>query len=214
MPVSQFNNTLKFLADVSSISYQPHNSRPPIIEHSGSKLEYQLDKSTNFYAHYENEDMILVAIHGVNDGTTLITAIINGFLTPNQEIGEVRNFCRKYEELIKETKRVFLIGHSLGAFAIVQCSRNHSKKLKSFLFSPYVPSSSGAYNRTIGEEPNFKKILYNNDWIANKLLISKGNLRDTLVFQPKSRGFMNTHGIINYQKSPDTINQDFKLYRK
>lgn len=212
MSASQFNDSLKFLADMSSISYQPIQDRPREVEHLESKLDYQLEKSTDMYAHYENEETIIVAIHGVNDTNLLVTAVVNGFLTPNQELGEVAVFCQKYTELAKETKKVFLVGHSLGAFSIVQCSRSQSVKLKSFLFSPYVPSSSGKYNFTIRNEPNFKKILFSNDWIANKIIDGEGQLRDTMIFRPKEVGFLNTHGIINYQKSPNDMNNDLILY--
>lgn len=210
MSVSQYNDTLSFLADTIQISYDNPDSRPENISFSDTTLDYDRQKSTGLWSHYENDDMIIVSLHGVNDLILSITAV-GQFLSPDTEFREVSNFCRKYDELIKEEKIVFLAGHSLGAFAIVQCSRRHSKKIKSFLFAPYVPRRFGQVHNDIRQESQFKKIIYSNDWLGSNMLKGGGVLRDTIILEPENIRF-ETHRIRNYTKSSDTVNKDFKQY--
>lgn len=210
--MSSYDNTHRFLADVLAHSYNNPNSRPSRIEFNGVFLDYKPEKSTSLYAHYESNKVIIVGVHGANDSKLNITAI-GEFFNPDVEQREIKRFCRKYSELIEESKEVFLVGHSLGAFAIVSCSRRFKKKLRAFLYAPYVPRQFGKVHRDIRRTMEFKKILYTNDWLASNMLKGKGKLLNTLVFEPKNIvGFFYSHGMSNYQRNPNIMNKDLKKF--
>lgn len=213
MPVSRYDDTLLFLARVIFQSYNSPSSRKSKLTFDNTILTYKPEKSNNLYCHYENDDMILVGIHGADDIRLNITAI-GVFLSENILLSAVRDICSKYDELIKEDKPVFIAAHSLGAYSVVECSLRHSKKIKSFLYAPYTPRTFGRVHTEIRQATHFKKILYSNDWLARNMLQGKNPLRDTLVFQPSIKNFINTHGISTYLKNPNIVNRDFKLYKQ
>ena len=95
---------------------------------------------------------------------------VKKFLSSSAESSVVSNFCSKYRELMNEEKEVILVGHSLGSFAIIECSMRFGKVFKSFLFSPYTPSATSKITNHSRNESSFKKILFAEDWLANNLL--------------------------------------------
>lgn len=207
-----YTDLFTFLANLIQISYNDTNKRPNQISRLDTVLSYEPEKSNSLYCHYENEDFIIVAVHGTNDLRLSILAI-GQFISPGLESNEVQNFCTKYDNLINEDKPVFLTGHSIGCYMIVSCARRHNKKLRSFLFAPYVPRQFGNVYNDIRQDSTFKKILYDNDWLGNNMLVGDFNIRDTLVLQPKSiRGFFNGHSMFNFQRSPEIVNKDIKKY--
>ena len=125
-----YSNNLREMAKLSEISYQ--TKRPKTFKMLGETLTYNPKESTNIYAHYENESVVIVAAHGVNS-VGLLNLAVGQFFSPKTELGETKNFCKKYEDLTKEKRRVFLVGHSLGTYMILLCSANHTKKFNTFL---------------------------------------------------------------------------------
>lgn len=206
---SQYTELLSFLADVIKITYNDKERRPNKLNVFNTELIYNLEKSCCMFSHYETEDFILVGVKGVSNLFTLFIGFGQG-LRRDKPTKYVERFCKKYEDLLREDKQVFLIGHSLGAYAITSCSMKYSKKIKSFLFAPYVPEMFGkVWNEY--QKPHLKKIFYRNDPIANKLYLRPSNLKNALIFKPKSM-FMNTHKISTFQQSPSVLNQDFYKY--
>ncbi len=202
-----YNNNLKAMAKLSAISYQ--TKRPKTVKVAGDTLNYNKEKSTGIYAHYENENIVIVSAHGVNS-VSLLNLAVGQFFTVNTEQGEVKNFCKKYDELIKEERKVYLIGHSLGTFMILSCSANYKKKINSFLFAPYIPRTTGKVIKE-ARQPHHKKIMFANDFVGVKLINGKIKPSNTIVFQPTTfLSKWNFHKISVFIQSPKKLNKMIK----
>ncbi len=218
--MSQYNNELGFYARLLSITYNKKQSRPESINGLGINFIYDIEKSSDFYSHYESDNLIIVAAHGALTSEEIIQAV-GKFLSPSQEQSVISAFCSKYRELKRERKEITLVGHSLGSFAIAECSIRYGT-FKSFLFAPYNPTLFSAATNKMRSSVDMKKILYKEDYLANNLI--KSPSRNTLIFSA-NKGFLdrfsfsnikqgslatlvNSHGISNFTKSPEILNKD------
>ena len=203
------------LADVLSQAYQPTNNRSSVISVNGKQYQYFPELSTDFYAHYENQTKIIVAVHGAAAVEEQIVALQQS-ISVGGENEVIDAFCKKYESLLSIVKPILLIGHSLGCFAIGQCAIRFGKDYESLMLAPYVPKPFGRYANKIRTTRLWKKILYRTDWFANNLIKENPPLSNVNVFKNKCLfcfNFLNSHGLFNFTKSIQEINGDiFKFY--
>ena len=89
------------LADIVVQAYKVE--RLPSISFGDRTLNYNPDKSSDMWAHYEDEDNVIVGVHGANSFEFLLLAL-NEALTLKQEEEIFERFCVKYEELLDEEK--------------------------------------------------------------------------------------------------------------
>lgn len=194
-----YNKYHIFLSKAIGEAYKSKDSRKKEISFDNFKLDYMKDKSNDLFAHYENEEMVLVAIHGASALEQQLAAI-SKFLSPFSQNKVINSFCKKYDELVKEDKKVFLTGHSLGAFAIAECSRG-KKKFPTVMFAPYVPHPIGKIKDTIKSEKLFQKVFFTNDKFANNLILSLGKLNNAIVFKPNTvLQTFNSHALFTFTK--------------
>ena len=106
---------------------------------------------------------------------------IGQFLNIGMENAQITMMCAKYEQLINQPKQVTLVAHSLGAFMVAECSMRFGKVFNSFLFAPYVPRTSGKIINKMSSTIQFKKIFYEEDFIANNLLTKKSLLNAVVL---------------------------------
>ena len=163
------------------------------------------------YSHYENENLIIVSVHGVNSVEGLLIAV-KTFLRASQEQIIADQFCNKYKELMNiKDKKVFLLGHSLGAFMIASCSLKFGKSFPSVLFAPYVPSPRTPISRHLGSNPKFKKIFFKQDPFPANLINMGKRVKNTLMFSNANPIFIarnkSNHAITLFITD---INKDFK----
>ena len=212
--VDRYTEELKQYAEVLSQSYKTRNERESSVVVDGVNYPYFPDKSTDFYAHYENNNKIIIAIHGAFTVEENIVAIQQS-VSVGGENEVIDAFCDKFESLLNETKKVLLLGHSLGCFAIGQCSIRFNTDFDSFLFAPYVPKAFGKYLDKIKSTRRWKKLLYNTDWLANNLVKNESNLANVNLFKNNCFfcfNFLNSHSLENYLKSVDEVNKDILRY--
>lgn len=201
---------LRDLANFVRGSYQSADKRPVARTLLGENLLYMRNKSNQLWSHYENEEVIIVSIHGANTLELNFSSIF-AFLLPSQEQKITKDFCNKYNELINETKKVFLIGHSLGNFMIASCSLRVNKSLPTVMFAPYVPNHLSAVNRHIGTNPKFKKIFYKQDFFAKNILRMGSQVKNVLLFSNKNVIFnVKTRAGHSISLFTGDINKDFK----
>ena len=207
-----YNNTLRFLADVIDITYKNPEVRPKNIQYQGEELTYIREKSTHIFSHYESDNMILVGVKGVSDVSSLTQAIMEYKLDNSIQTQYVAAVTKKYKELELETKPVYLTGHSLGGYSIVSAASRSSKKFKTFLFAPYLPSVFGNITNEYMNRTH-KKIFFTNDPVPFKLLINFYRLTNSIVFSPPSR-LSETHSIKNFQQPTEVLNKlIYKVYK-
>lgn len=188
-------------------SYKSKNKRKNKLNISSFEFEYNINKSSDLWAHYENESSIIVFIHGATAFEQQLTAI-SKFLKPSAESKVILEFCRKYDSLIQEKKEIMLVGHSLGAWAIAECSRG-KKKIPSILFGPYMPQVDSNIVRNMKTTQVFHKIFFTNDFFANNLLKGSG-LVNAVVFSPSNIiQFFNSHMLATFTKP---ITAKFKTF--
>lgn len=225
-------NSHTFLANVVQIAYNIPNSRPQQIQFLDITLTYVPEKSKDIYAHYVNEEFNVTVV-GFHGAKTLEEALISALkvFSPTFEDRLVNSFCEKYKELIELNKtdmNVFLCGHSMGCFAIAECSLRFGD-IPAVFFAPYNPRASG---RNVEKQRSaiFVKILYASDWLANPLISQPERVHNVIVLdvntnftsiaeliaeQVKNIGTFNVvrgmnpkHPISNFTKSAETLNRD------
>jgi len=201
-----YTKELKKYAELSQISYQ--KKRPEKFELLNMTFDYKPEKSTDLYCHYENEYVILVAAHGVNDRSMTVIAATK-FLIPQSKDTYTTEFCNKFNELEKEKKKVVLIGHSFGCLAIGYCMKHSTKTYHSVFFAPFTPNINSSLTKYIASNPKIKKIVYDTDPAAKAILKING-LTNTLVFHNSNLLFQAStiqgHSIKNFMTD---INRDF-----
>lgn len=201
--ISSNNNVTpiaKEIFDVIGFSYD--KNRPKTITVNGIDLEYKPNISSELYAHFENENTIILSIHGASD-LKLNKLAITQFLNANQEDQDVVNFCKKIDSITNTEKTIFLVAHSLGGWLIYSCNDIHTNpNVKGIIVGGYMPNANSrqAQNAT---NPNFKKLFFLNDWLSSKHL-DIPNIKNILVFKPKTIfSKLNGHSVANYTGSSD-----------
>jgi endonuclease/exonuclease/phosphatase family metal-dependent hydrolase len=205
-----YNNTHQELARLSNISYEDVDNRPSQFTFQNRKFSYNKSKSTGLYCHYENNIHILLGIHGA-DNVELNLIALGHFYNNNSLNPLIEDFCIKHAELVNDPREVMLVGHSLGCWIVAHCENvNPNNDIGGVFFSPYIPDKNSKQSRFIGQTSKFKKILYDNDWIASNILDIPLN-SNILVFTPRVRGqtFINGHSIKHFDASPSEMNRDF-----
>lgn len=189
-------------------SYSTPESRPNTIKIGETDFQYFQDLSTGLYGHYENDNAILLFIHGADDRRLNIIAI-RQFLKPNTLDDDVQDFCKKYSSIRRTGKRVFLFGHSLAYYLSASCREFFSDSQTTGLFiAGYAPNSVSPIMVGMANEPKVKKLVFNNDWLATNVLETPSQ-RNVMVFKPyNAKTRLYGHGIGSYLSSPDTLNKN------
>ena len=229
-----FTKGHSFLANIVQISYNnvPQN-RPQTVPFLDVVLDYNLSESNDLYCHYENKEhnMVVIGFHGAKTLEESLLALSKN-ISPSSEDRVINSFCEKYKQLIKlqqEGVNVFLAGHSLGSFAIAECSIKFGE-IPAVLFAPYNPKTVGR-NANRQRSGLLVKILYASDWLANNILVKQpekaknvillqvgtdiktvlqtinervGNLLRFNVAQVANQ----KHGISNFTKGAEAMNKD------
>ena len=155
-------------------------------------MKYNSERSTDLYALYEDDLNIIFAIHGATNVEENIAAFS---VFRGKEEGEklFRQVCAVYQELLDDDKEVIVASHSLGSFSVNLCGERLGKHLRHVSFSAYLPNVRPSFARNLS-----RKMVYSNDFLANKVL--KSSPINLLEFrrQLQSRQFLNGHTIINF----------------
>lgn len=172
----------KEIFNVIQFSYDAQ--RPSTITVDGVSLDYKPDISTNLYAHFENDDTIILSIHGAADLKTGFLAI-SQFFNPNEEDQDVINFCKKFDEIKDTEKQIFLVAHSLGGWLIYSCPNIFlNRNVRGVIVAGYMPREKTSQGQRAASN-QFKKVLFNNDFLSNKTLKIPG-LRNLIEMKPYS----------------------------
>jgi len=199
------------LTEIIVQSYKGVNKRKLFMNVGGVELRYNKELSTSLYSHYENDETIVVGVHGANDIQLNLVAI-KSFLKPNKEIEQVEKFCNKYDEVMKSNKKVFFATHSLGGFMVSHCNVNRGGNPTALMLGAYTPGTTFGVNKNIALNPNFKKVLFKNDWLSNNVLKIKAS-NNVVVFRPSNfftLSSINGHSLENFRKkNPGIVDRIF-----
>lgn len=169
-------NNDKLFARLLQITYKKR--RPQFVNYKGDKfLEYKPNKSTELYAHYEDNKNIIVSYHGVNSIRSALKGVRDVFLSSKV----FKNACKKYEKTLDTNKNVWFLGHSLGASILQNCYYNIKKHNQIVTFAGF---SNIKNIKRYAKNKDFRKILFKNDPVSNGILKIKGR-KNVKVLTPK-----------------------------
>lgn len=200
-----YSQTLSQMASAMSDGYNTLNNRQSSITINGVKYPYLKEKSSDDWAHYENNDTIIITIHGVKNMEQLLIGA-RRFLKPKNVSNLFKSFMNKYNEVKDTRKQLILIGHSLGTQMISFAVKSLGGNPLALLIAPYIPKRRDPYSVFIANNPNFKKILFDSDWIGNKIM----NMRpvNTLIyvnFDTTKLRIISGHPVSKFIKNPPSV---------
>lgn len=192
--------------ELISESYYEIDDRPNEITLSNTQLKYNKEESDGLYSQYENEDTLLLTIHGAHD-TKLNILAISQFLSPDLLNHDIQEFCKKYSKVRNDKRQIYLFGHSLGHWLTASCREFlNDFNVKGMFVAGYAPNKTSAQIFGITKSPKIKQLVFNNDWLATSILEVPGK-RNILVFKPYDAfSNFNGHSINVYRKSPEILN--------
>lgn len=203
-----YNKFHIFLALGIAEAYKPKNNRKKELELNGLVIEYDKEKSTDVYAHYETADAIILFSHGASALEQQVTAI-KKFLKPSADDEVVKKFCKKYDELLHAEKQVFIVAHSLSGWMLAECGLRTGKQIPGLAFAPYVPQEDSKIVNHMRTSKDIQKVLFLNDWFGNNLLQRK-NLNNAIVLEPQGvQQKFNSHALFNFTKP---LNNKFRTF--
>ena len=210
----KINPTIQNFAKLVQEAYKKRRSRTFTMA-SNSHI-YRPEKSTELWCWYEDENVILIGIHGVNSRETGLLAV-RQFFNPDKLEEPIEEFCEVHKELTQTDKDVFIAAHSLGAWILASCQeRNGNEDIDGIMFAPYAPSTKGNKIDVMASSSRLKKIFYDNDMVSSNLL-KVDNLTNTIILTPRTipSTFINSHTIDNFADSNlELINIDIKEFRR
>jgi hypothetical protein len=234
-----FTKGHSFLANIVQISYNnvPQN-RPQSVPFLDIVLEYNLSESNDLYCQYENKEhnIIVIGFHGAKTLEESILAV-SKLISPSFEDRVINSFCDKYKQLVQKKQEgvnVILAAHSLGCFAIAECSIRFGE-IPAVLFAPYNPLSTGR-NADRQRSGLLVKILYASDWLANNLLVKEPSKAKNVILLQTGTDFKSVlqtinervgnlfrfnvarvanqkHGIENFTKGAEAMNKNIVEFR-
>ena len=202
-----FNQLTRDVIEIISDAYKAVDERPQKIILNGVELDYRPDLSTSLYSHYENAATIILGIHGAND-TQLNRLAITQVINPDIANEDIQQFCSKFRSIISgHSKQVFLFSHSLGFWLTASCKESLSLP---FVFGlsigGFAPNSTSPQIKNIAKSRVFKKILFDNDWLASTILDVEPK-HNVLVLRPYSvQSRVYGHGVSAYRTSVEQLN--------
>ena len=197
---------MRQIIEIIQHSYTNPDSRPEQITLEGETLDYKPSLSTGLYAHYENDKTLILSIHGADD-LRLNRLAISQFINPNLLDDDIQEFCAKYSQVRRVAKDVFLFGHSLAYWLTASCREfSGDMNVKGMFIGGYTPNSTSPQSISIASAARVKKLLFENDFLANKTLETPAP-RNVLVFRPYDTfSRLNGHSINTYRKPPQILN--------
>lgn len=212
--VDRITPTIQEFGNLVKQSYLGVNERFREFTINGVSHNYVKEKSTDLWCWYENNDVILIGIHGADDIRLNILAI-QQFINPEKIEPEIEMFCDTHKELSESDKGVFIAAHSLGTWILSSCELiNDNDNISAILFGPYAPVKEGRKIDIMASNPRFKKIFYDNDWFAKNLL-KNDKLQNTLILTPRTipQTFLNGHSLVNFtDNNIELLNMDIKKF--
>ena len=192
------------LAKITQLSYKGRNSRPKTVRFINSDFQYFKELSTDLFSHYENDNTVIVSIHGADDVKLNVLAIKQFFkTTTNSQV------CSKLRTLKNSNKKVYVTCHSLGCYLTATCYKQLGYDYPTVMFGPFIPKIDST-TKYLASNPNIKKILYQQDLFAKELLNIKER-RNVVVYSNNDLVFRTTtnggHSIANFTKN---ISRDLK----
>jgi len=131
------------MAKLCEISYYAKDRRIQTYKMGlGSvSLEYKQDLSYDLFAHYESENIIVIAVHGAYYKADFLEAVKQWFA---EGISQYREDALKQtiDLLEKTNKKIYFTGHSLGCWMIAFVFKKFNKKFDTIFFAPFAPRSS------------------------------------------------------------------------
>ncbi len=152
------------MAKVAAISYKTLGERPLtfsrfITKFFGRALLYNRELSTDLYCHYENDKTIVVAVRGMkkpfSDFKDFVDVAYSHF--SNNELREERDtmFYLKLKDLKNTTKKIYLVGHSLGAWTIAVCLKKYHVRIDTIFFAAFAPNTNLLLSNTFAKLKNY-----------------------------------------------------------
>ena len=214
--VDRITPTIQQFAKLVQEAYKEESKRARSFDMVCKNHIYRPEKSNDLWCWYEDKNVILLGLHGVND-FRLTQLSIGQFFDQDKLEPEIEKFCDIHKQLSDTAKTVFLAAHSLGAWILISCQFiNNDKNIEGVLFAPYAPSKGGHKIDIMASSTRFKKIFYDNDWIASNLL-KNDSLSNTIVLTPRTipSTFLNGHTLDNFADSNiELMNVDIKRFIK
>ena len=153
---------------------------------------YMPEKSAGMWAHYESDLNVLVGLHGATIDEYHLIALNEALGLTKEEV-VFEEFCVKYEELLKESKRVIVAGHSIGGLAVQKCWERHVRKLPAITFAAYTPRLNTGWAQNI-----VRKWVFRNDWLSSNQLKIDNPVNLHPITPTSTISFFNGHGMANY----------------
>lgn len=209
---SNITPLMKEVFNIIQNSYTNPDQRPSKLTLSGIDLEYKRDKSTGLYSHYENDKTIIVGIHGADD-TRLNRIAVTQIINPDINNRDIQEFCDKFREILSTGKELYLFSHSLGFWLTASCKEaTNTQRVKGLSFGGFAPNSTTPQIRGIAASRSFKKILFDNDWLASRILETPEQ-HNILVLKPfDTRTRVYSHGIGNLANDINVLNSNIVRY--
>lgn len=146
---------------------------------------YNKLKSNEIWVMYENDETIIIGIHGADNFklTTLSSKII---FNPNEkQRPQINRFKKFHLELLNSPKNVIIVAHSLGCWLLGTAENdNKNNKINGIMFAPFIPNFTNSTSNFIASSIKFKKIFYLTDWFASNLL-NMSMLNNAIILKPK-----------------------------
>lgn len=198
----QFTTLDSIFAKMCEETYGPVKSRQKLIQNF--QISYKF--SNDDFSVYETSEIIVISCKGT-DVAKMQDLMDNGsmviikLLTDN--IVRLTNGLRytiKEVDKIKRDRKMYLTGHSKGAFLISRAIDGMNMDLYGSLFAlPYKILGNFKHMDDIVKNEKFKKIFYKQDLIANQILDEPFRL-SAVMFDDPSKFPLDAHRISNFTK--------------
>lgn len=141
-------------------------------------MKYDNTYSTDFYAHYESANVIVVAFQGADIFyPTIFTAAAKEFistyfqkLNPIKDDSFIKSATAKLLDLTNINKKIILTGHSYGVTILINAlyeNRFFDTFFETVTFAGFIPSASDARYSWYAQSVFFRKFVFIEDNFAN-----------------------------------------------
>ncbi len=203
----RFNQLTRNVIEIIADSYKSVDSRTQKLTLNGIDLDYKKDLSNSLYSHYENDATIILGIHGVND-FKLTGLAVTQIINPDIANEGIQMFCNKIKSIRNNSKQIYLFSHSLGFWLTASCKESLALPfIKGLSISGFAPNSTSPQIKNLGKSRVFKKILFETDWLASRILEVQ-ELHNVLILRPYSAFTrLNGHSTKSYKTNIDQLNK-------
>lgn len=195
-----FTNQKQDIVKMIQEAYKEEIKRMPLMKFGNEQLTYNKKKSNFLWTTHENQNFVIVSVHGfdIKDINLNLLKLTNDNWFKNQDNNElVKKFANYMKTLDNEPRKVLVNGHSLGCRVIGNAEIiSQNKNTGGYLFSPYAINPVDEVSKFIKTTPRYQLIFYENDPVAQWIILSKDSYTNALVLKPTNLSLLfNSHSI-------------------